>query len=198
MSTQISSPEIGELVKALSKAQGSIKGAKEDSTNPYFKSKYADLSSVWNACKDALGDNGLAVVQTVDGSNDRICLVTTLAHSSGQWMRSYMPIILTKQDPQTLGSAMTYSRRYALAAIVGICPADDDAEAAMVETRKPHVVTIRKDQAEILEKMLRGKEELKEKLLDWAGIKSVADMPSGKFDGAMKAIDNYLKKEGVA
>lgn len=125
------SEQINELVKSLAIAQSKIRGAKQDSKNPYFKSDYADLTSVWNACKDELTENGLAVIQTMEHRDEKIILVTTLAHSSGQWIKSHLPVLVTKMDSQALGSALTYSRRYALAAIVGICPVDDDAEACM-------------------------------------------------------------------
>jgi len=125
------SEQINELVKALSIAQSKIKGAKQDSKNPYFKSDYADLTSVWVACKDSLTEQGLAVIQTMEHKESQIILVTTLAHSSGQWIKSYLPVITQKLDSQAIGAAITYARRYALAAIVGVCPADDDAEATM-------------------------------------------------------------------
>lgn len=134
--TETRSTEIGELAKALAKAQGLIEGAKKHEKNPFFKSKYADLSSVWDACRHPLSENGLAVLQTVQHINDKSCLVTTLVHESGQWMNSILPIPVVKQDVQALGSAITYCRRYALSALVGICPVDDDGEAAMQEQRK--------------------------------------------------------------
>jgi hypothetical protein len=125
------SEQINELVKALSVAQSQITGAKQDSKNPYFESDYADLTSVWLACKDCLTAQGLAVIQTMEHQENKIVLVTTLAHSSGQWIKSYLPVITQKLDSQAIGAALTYSRRYALAAIAGVCPADDDAESAM-------------------------------------------------------------------
>lgn len=120
------SEQINELVTALSKAQGEITPALKDSANPFFKSKYADLSSVWNACRDPLSRHGLAIVQTMDSREGQLYLTTTLAHSSGQWIKSFMPIILEKNTPQALGSAITYMRRYALSAIVGMTSEDDD------------------------------------------------------------------------
>jgi len=120
------SPSIAALVAALSKAQGMIKGAAKDSTNPFFKNKYADLSSVWEACREALSKNELAVIQTpVEGG-----VITMLAHSSGEWIKSYLPMKPTKDDAQGAGSAITYARRYALAAFVGVAPEDDDGQAA--------------------------------------------------------------------
>lgn len=159
------SPAINELITALAKAQGKIQPAIKDKRNPHFKSSYADLSSVWDACRSALSDNGLAVIQTVESGEREPVLVTTLAHSSGQWIRSSMPIITQKMDPQGIGSALTYYRRYCLASIVGVAPEDDDAEgaqrrgppAAPVEV-KPQ--TISKSQAgELYEKLLLCPEE---------------------------------------
>ena len=125
------SDTIGELAKALSVAQGKIEGAKKDSTNPFFKSSYADLSSVWDACRKPLSDNGLAVVQTTTLTFDEDIIVdTTLLHSSGEWINGQLAVRPTKNDPQGMGSALTYARRYTLAAIVGVAPEDDDAEGA--------------------------------------------------------------------
>jgi hypothetical protein len=120
------SENINELIGALAKAQGKIITAKKDKQNPYFKSSYADLSSIWDACRSALSENGLAVVQSVQVSEGKMELLTTLAHSSGQWMKSQMPILTVKSDPQSIGSALTYYRRYALAAIVGVAASEED------------------------------------------------------------------------
>lgn len=125
------SDQINELASALSKAQGEMAPAIKDSSNPFFKSKYADLSSIWNACRDALSKNGLSIIQTVDMKEGQYVLITTLAHSSGQWISSIFPILNDKGNAQGLGSAITYMRRYALSAIVGVtCDEDDDGNAA--------------------------------------------------------------------
>ncbi|NJL54144.1 ERF family protein [bacterium] len=125
------SESIAKLSMALSKAQGTMNVAKKDANNPFFKSKYADLESVWEACREALTQNELAVIQTPEIFDGQICLITTLTHSSGEWIESKLPLMLTKQDPQTMGSALTYARRYALAAMVGVVQSDDDGEKAM-------------------------------------------------------------------
>lgn len=125
------SENIAELATALSRAQGKITGALKDSSNPFFKTKYADLASVWDACREQLSANGLAVVQTLSNDAENIVVITTLTHSSGQWMRGRLAVKPVKSDPQGIGSAITYARRYALAAIVGVAQIDDDAEAAM-------------------------------------------------------------------
>lgn len=130
------SESIKELAGALSKAQGSMESAKKDTANPYFKSAYADLASVWTACREALTANGLAVAQTTKPSQDGVTVVTTLIHSSGEWMRGELFIKPVKNDPQGIGSAITYARRYALAAMVGVAPEDDDGEGAMGRKNK--------------------------------------------------------------
>lgn len=124
------SENINELAAALSKAQADITGALKDSANPFFKSKYADLASCWDACRKQLTANGLCVVQTTEIQDGAVVVVTTLAHSSGQWMRGVLPVKTKDDGPQAQGSGITYARRYALAAIVGLAQIDDDAEAA--------------------------------------------------------------------
>jgi len=128
MNTQ--SEQINELATALAKAQGQITGALKDSSNPFFKSKYADLASCWEACRKQLSDNGLSVVQPTDVIDGHIVVRTILAHSSGQWISGILPVKAKDDGPQAQGSGITYARRYALAAIVGLAQIDDDAEAA--------------------------------------------------------------------
>lgn len=116
---------------ALAKAQSKISSAVRDSVNPHYKSKYADLASIWNACRSALTENGISVTQWPIHSEDgRLHLVTRLAHA-GEWMRGTFSIPAAKQDAQSFGSAITYIKRFSLAAAVGIAPDDDDGEAAM-------------------------------------------------------------------
>ena len=126
------SESIAELAKALALVQGQIKGAVKTSENPFFKAKYADLSSVWEACRKPLSANNLAVVQTTDfiDGYPGVVIETILLHSSGEWISGRLGMSPAKTDPQGIGSAITYARRYALAAIVGIAPEDDDAEGA--------------------------------------------------------------------
>lgn len=126
------SEQINELAAALAKAQAQIQPAKKENVNPAFKSKYADLASVWDACREPLTANGLAVVQmpTDCAEAGRVALVTTLLHSSGQWISSMVSTRIVKDDPQGVGSALTYLRRYALSAMVGVAPDDDDGNAA--------------------------------------------------------------------
>jgi len=124
------SEQINELAAALAKAQGAITGAKKGVENTYFHSKYADLAACWDACRGPLSDNGLAVIQTTVPHPEGVTVVTTLAHSSGQWVRGLLTMIADKPGPQPLGSLMSYARRYGMAAIVGLAQVDDDAESA--------------------------------------------------------------------
>lgn len=126
------SENIADLAAALAKAQGQIEGASKDRRNDHFKASYATLASIWEACRKALSDNGLSVVQTPgECAEGRVTLTTMLAHASGQWVRETLTIPLAKVDAQGYGSATTYARRYALAAIVGVAPDDDDGNAAV-------------------------------------------------------------------
>ena len=119
------------LALALSKAQGQMKGALKDAENPFFKSSYADLASVWEACRKPLSDNELAVTQIIDMIDGNMILRTFLLHSGGEKLESIMPIQLSdKSTAQQIGSIITYMRRYSLSAIVGVAPEEDDGNKA--------------------------------------------------------------------
>jgi hypothetical protein len=127
------SESIANLAKALSIVQGKLTYAVKDSANPFFKSKYADLESVWDACRSLLAENGLAVMQfpgLYSELDKSMSLTTILSHASGEWISQEMSVPVTKPDAQGAGSALTYMRRYALAAVVGVVQADDDGNAA--------------------------------------------------------------------
>lgn len=125
------SEQINDFAAAFAKAQAKVEGAVKGKVNPAFKSKYADLSAVWDACRNALTENGLSVIQAPGPlADNRLTLTTMLLHSSGQWARETMTMPIAKLDPQGYGSAVTYARRYALAAFVGVSPEDDDGNAA--------------------------------------------------------------------
>lgn len=126
------SDTIGKLSKALTAVQSQITPALKDSDNPFFKSKYADLNSVWDTARKLLAANGLAVIQgNTVGEMGTIIVETVLSHESGEWIQSSLSLPLAKHDPQGVGSAITYGRRYGLSAIVGIvADVDDDANAA--------------------------------------------------------------------
>ena len=124
------SEQLNELAAALSKTQAMLQGAVKDAKNDHFKSRYADLASCWDACREALAANGLSVVQLPEGDGSVVTMTTMLIHTSGQWVSCTGTFRPTKADPQGLGSCITYARRYQLCAVVGISPEDDDGNAA--------------------------------------------------------------------
>ena len=135
------SDSIANLTLALSTVQGKMSHAVKDSANPFFKSKYADLESVWGACRELLSQNGLAVMQFPGLYSDldkSMSLTTIISHKSGEYISQEMSVPcgmlgrdgVLKLDAQAAGSALTYMRRYALAAVVGVVQADDDGNAA--------------------------------------------------------------------
>lgn len=130
------SESIKELATALAKAQGQMKPATKSADNPYFKSKYADLPAVWEAARKALADNGLSVVQSTDCEGDAMYIVTMLCHSSGEWIKGRYPVKPIKADPQSVGSAITYARRYAFCAIVGVTAEDEDDDGNLASGKQ--------------------------------------------------------------
>lgn len=122
---------LGKLAEALSKAQGEMDHAAKDKKNPFFKSSYADLSSVWDACRECLSKNGLAVTQSFGLVKDKLLLKSRLIHSSGEWLSSEIIIQTLKNDPQSIGTAITYFRRFALAALVGVSPKEETNEKSV-------------------------------------------------------------------
>lgn len=146
----LQSENINELAKALATAQGKMKAAAFNKTNPHFKNKYADLTAVIDAARAPLSESGLAWSQTPEMQDGAFCLVTRLMHSSGQWIAGQYPLP-AQATPQQLGSALTYAKRYSLAAIIGISSdEDDDAEGArkedqvaqMPKRENPHVTRL--------------------------------------------------------
>jgi hypothetical protein len=141
------SETVTELVAALSKFQGAMKSVSKNAANPYFRMRYADLDAIWDACRKPLADNGLSLVQMTVELDGKLYLETTLYHSTGQYLSGRYPLTPMKQekdvgwvlsnDPQTIGSALTYARRYAMSAMLGIsADEDDDAERATKGPRK--------------------------------------------------------------
>jgi hypothetical protein len=129
------SEQIGELAAALAKAQAEMEGAAKNSTNPHFRNAYPDLASVRDACVGPLSKNGIAVVQSPSISlttefGAGVTVETRLIHGSGQWMAGTLSCQMKDASPQSVGSAITYLRRYALLSFAGIAPTDDDGEAA--------------------------------------------------------------------
>jgi len=121
------SESIGKLTEALAKAQSGYNALIKDSTNPFFKSKYADLAACLDCVREPLSQNNLAVIQITHIINEKtIMLETVLSHSSGEWISGEYPVNPTKPDAQGIGAGLTYARRYALSAILGLAAENDD------------------------------------------------------------------------
>ncbi len=124
------SDNITDLAAALAKAQAMMRPATKDAVNPHFKSKYADLASVLEAIREPFAANGLALTQHPTSDGERVEVQTILLHSSGQWLESSLAMTPQQRTPQSVGSAITYARRYAAMAVAGLAADDDDGEGA--------------------------------------------------------------------
>lgn len=123
---------IKNIIPALMSVQSKMSAVTKDTRNDFFKSKYADLAAIWDACKMHMADMGLLVVQNPCGTDaGMVSLETIIFHAeSCEWISSTIAMPLTKNDAQGVGSAITYARRYALSAMLGIVTEDDDGNAA--------------------------------------------------------------------
>ena len=176
---------INELAAALAKAQGQMEAARFNKTNTHFRQKYADFTSVREASRKPLADNGLAVMQYCEQVEGKYVLVTLLAHTSGQWIKSYFPLTPKDMSCQSIGSAMTYAKRYGLSAMLGIvADDDDDGEAAMgrVETTLSH------DQVDEIEELLQGNVEVKNNMISHYKVNRLHDIPSSEYDLIVKRL----------
>lgn len=126
-----------EIAKAMAKAQSEIKSAAKDRDGQSGRGvyKYADLVSVWDACRTALTSNGLSVVQIPGFDENDMWLETMILHTSGQSISGRYPLRPQQQTPQGYGSALTYARRYSLAAMVGVVADDDDDGSEASKTK---------------------------------------------------------------
>ena len=189
------SDSIAALAAALAKAQGSMRHALKDSVNPHFKSRYADLASVLDAVRSPLADYGLAVVQLVGDDEHGAAVETVLMHSSGEWISSRIVLPVSKADSQGYGSALTYARRYALAAICGVAQDDDDGDAARkAPPAKPASEPMRtREQAEAIEAALQvlGVPEG-----EWgAKVRKLAGKADSKTEAGAQAVLDALGRE---
>jgi hypothetical protein len=182
------SESIKELATALNKAQAAMQGAKKGATNPFFKSKYADLGSVINAMKEPFADNGLSYSQFPFMREGVVGVETILMHDSGEWITSELNLPMGKQTAQEAGSVITYARRYALQSIAGIPSEDDDGNAA---TQAAKVIST-KQLADIRNALgVTGMSE--EELCKMIKLNKLVDMQEARYDNCL----NFLKKKAT-
>jgi hypothetical protein len=186
----LQSETIIELSKAMAKAQAEMGGAVKDSSNPFFKSSYADLTSVIKAIKEPFANNGLSFVQFPISAPDHIGVTTRLMHESGEWLESECFLPIVKNDPQSAGSTITYARRYALAAMCGIPAVDDDAEMAMVRGKS----YISERQYDELASLIEQSGADKTKFYKAFAIDSLSDMETGHFTKAKSMLKRKIEQ----
>ena len=186
------SVEIGELMKALAEAQSKITGAEKTAKNPYFNSNYADLHTVIESCRPHLSKVGIAFIQfnDHDPATDSFYVGTQLGHKSGQWIRTKVYIPLTKVDPQGVGGAVTYGRRYSLSGMVGIGQFDDDGNSLMVYTKTQKEIGQFADL--LVSKYYDGKRNDVKKW--WDGLQTVEQVASGLAHMEGRVAEYDIKK----
>lgn len=194
------------IAGALASAQRQMGKALKESQNPHFRSKYADLGNVMDACMPALNANGIAVIQPVRENEFGRSVVTIFIHESGETLECAVPLILNKQDMQGLGSAMTYARRYGLMALAGIAPEDDDGNAAVAaQNAKTDYAVREKSWAEtVIDHLPEGATEhekaiaLRDAIIGEFKRKKSETQLSNEWDRRAKIIDQLeAKKPGI-
>ena len=194
------SEEIKELAIALSKFQGEVENPKNIAENPFFRSKYAPLETVLNTVRPILSKHGLSIIQIPSSEGQNVTITTTLIHSSGEWIESVpLSLKMDKVTAQGAGSAITYARRYAVSAILGISSEDDDdgnnAEPKKVpgRPRQQAPVKIGKDKADTLISLVKEKEKDMKVILDFYKVKDINDLTVQQWTKAMEQLKKEVK-----
>ena len=181
------------LATALCEAQGEITGAKRNKVNPFYNSNYADITAVFNAIREPFYNNGLSVTQLIDVlESGKQVIITRLMHNSGEFIEGKM-LLPEEENPQKLGSLITYYRRYALMSIAGIPAEDDDGNLASTPAKKS-TQYVSKEQVSDLESTINGNSRVRRLVLENCGG-SFDLMTSDRFNGAMKWIKSELAKD---
>jgi|TARA_R100001086_G_scaffold169868_1_gene92651 hypothetical protein len=137
------SPELDQISTALSLAQGAIKPASKDSTNPHFKSKYADLASVIEAIREPLSENGLSIVQDSMTCSEGIAVWTRILHNSGQWIETGpLTVPMSKLDAHGVGSASSYAKRYSILGALNVSSMDLDDDGNEASIGKTTIIAV--------------------------------------------------------
>ena len=186
------------FAKAFIAAQKATEAVKKASTNPAFKSRYADLAVVVEAVIPALNESGIAVIQSPSFDGDLVSVTTVLLHESGSSVTGTLSMRPTKMDPQGVGSAITYARRYALLAMAGAAPEDDDGHAASQpgNDRAP-TPPINQDQADALRVEIEAVGADPAKFLAFFNIKALEAMPAGRWNEAVAMLEAKRMKDAA-
>jgi hypothetical protein len=189
------SSDLKDLFTSLAKAQAEMQTAGLSAENPYFKTRYADLAAIVKASRPALTQNGLSIIQQIITHDDgHTYLHTLLCHCSGQWVESRVRIAPPKTDVQSLGSYITYLRRYSIAALCGIVTSDEDddgnlAVASYAPATKASVSTyITAQELASLEAEIKERPDIAQMIKDGLQIASLALIPKSKYSATMQRI----------
>ena len=176
-----------ELFTAFAKAQAEMEAATKDSANPFFKSKYADLNSVMGAVKPAFAKHGLAFVQVCHDADNCAKVETIIVHESGQQLSAgSVSVPVSKHDAQGYGSALTYARRYSLAAAAGVGAEDDDGNAAAkAAPKKERAEEVKPD--ELGKKQLEASGSMDALSVAWKALSNEQRATLGAVKDACKA-----------
>lgn len=204
---QLQSEQTNELFTALAKAQDEMEIASKDSSNPFYKSKYADLQSVVGSSRPYLAKHGLSVIHLLQQKDQSTYMVTQLSHSSGQYVRSNVKLSPQKPDVQSLGSYITYMKRYCYAAIVGVVTGeDDDGEAAMDRTNGngngngkskvlPEECILTPTQVSTIRSMIGSRSEIAYRITKKYGVTTLLQIKQKHFDDIIKGLETINKIE---
>lgn len=183
---------INNFAKAFIEAQKKMTNASKDSNNPFHKSKYADFTSVREACLSALNDAGIGVLQPVVQIDGKNFVKTLLLHESGETMEGLTEIIYSKQnDAQAQGSGITYARRYGLQSLVTLGAEDDDGNKSVEKENRQDEVISRLEAAN-LEKKIEEAQMDKIEFCQLVGISGIPSLPKIKLDKVLKRLDEII------
>jgi hypothetical protein len=186
------------FAKAFIAAQKATEAVKKASTNPAFKSRYADLAVVVEAVIPALNESGIAVIQSPSFDGDLVSVTTVLLHESGSSVTGTLSMRPTKMDPQGVGSAITYARRYALLGMAGAAPEDDDGHAASQPGNdRAATPPISQDQADALRVEIEAVGADPAKFLAFFKIKALEAMPAGRWNEAVAMLEAKRMKDAA-
>jgi len=189
----LTSEFINEIATALCKAQAVMGGAHKSASNPFFKSKYADLESVIDAIKQPFADNGLSFVQFPSMAESQVTITTRVMHDSGQWLEDTLSLPIAKNDAQAVGSCISYGRRYSLQSIAGIPSVDDDGQSAVQGKPEP-LRAITDEQAAEVARLLTETGTDATKFCAAYKVSAPHELSPDQYAGATKILQGRLEK----
>lgn len=207
------SESIKNIAKALAAFQNEVKNPANTAENPYFKSKYAPLNEILNDVRPLLAKHGLSVIQSTGGDGNNIVITTLIMHESGEWIESE-PLVLESDTKkgiskvQAAGSAITYGRRYALSAMLGISSEDDtdgnENEARSIKQQSSKQQNEKNNKATRDEKINKiyelgnligyDKKSIDEKVKEEYGVSEVKFLKNDKLDVLLARLEKAVKK----